>query len=121
MFKIVSKEVNVNGNICEILENHFDFLNNFEEKNAKEFDSKYDNYRDIDEKEKTDFINQKPNMLPFHKQLSKLDLNKTQMDYDATRLYPSAMWDEKSVYPEKETGFAFKPLLNDVYVEAFIM
>ena len=33
--------------------------------------------------------------------------------------YRSAMWDEKSVYPKIETGFAFKPHMNDVYVEAF--
>ena len=41
------------------------------------------------------------------------------MDYDTTSLYPSGMWDEKSVYPKKESGFAFKPDFNDVYVEAF--
>ena len=41
------------------------------------------------------------------------------MDFDATSLYPSAMWDENSVYPKIETGFAFKPNMNDVYVEAF--
>ena len=58
-------------------------------------------------------------MLSVHKELSKLDSNKTQMDFDATSLYPSAMWDEKSVYPKIETGFAFKPHMNDVYVEAF--
>ena len=58
-------------------------------------------------------------MLPIHKELSKLDSNKTQMDYVATSLYPSAMWDEKAVYPKIETGFAFKPDMNDVYVEAF--
>ena len=58
-------------------------------------------------------------MLPIHKELSKLDSNKTLMDYDATSLYPSAMWDEKSVYPKLETGFAFKPDMNDVHVEVF--
>ena len=58
-------------------------------------------------------------MLPIHKVLSKLDLNKTQMDYDAISLYPSAMWDEKSVYPKIETGFAFKRHMNDIFVEAF--
>ena len=58
-------------------------------------------------------------MVPIHKELSKLDLNKIQMDYDATSLYLSAMWDENSVYPKIETGFAFKPDMNDVYVEAF--
>ena len=41
------------------------------------------------------------------------------MDFDATRLYPSAKWDEKSVYPRLESGFVFKPDMNDVYVKAF--
>ena len=41
------------------------------------------------------------------------------MDFDSTSLYPSAMWDENSVYPKIEIGFAFKPDMNDVYVEAF--
>ena len=58
-------------------------------------------------------------MIPNHKQLPKLDSNNTQMDYDATSLYHSAMWDEKSVYPKIETGFAFKLDMNDNYVEAF--
>ena len=58
-------------------------------------------------------------MLPIHKELPKLDSNKIQMDYDATSLNPSAMWDEKSVYPKIETGFAFNPDMKDVYVEAF--
>ena len=51
--------------------------------------------------------------------MSKLDWNKTLMDYDSKSLFPSAMWDEKSVYLEIETGFAFKPNMNDVFVEAF--
>ena len=41
------------------------------------------------------------------------------MDFDATSLYPSAMWDEKSVDPKLESGFPFAPHMNDVYVEAF--
>ena len=41
------------------------------------------------------------------------------MDFDATIFYPSAMWDENSVYPKIGTGFAFKPNINDVFVEAF--
>ena len=42
------------------------------------------------------------------------------MDFDASSLYPSAMWDENSVYPKIETGFVFKPHMKDIYVEAFI-
>ena len=41
------------------------------------------------------------------------------MEFDATSLYPSAMWGEDSVYPKIETGFAFKPDMNDFFVEAF--
>ena len=41
------------------------------------------------------------------------------MDYDGNRLYSAAMWDENSVCPKTETGFAFKPHVNDVYVELF--
>ena len=41
------------------------------------------------------------------------------MDFDAGSLYSSAMWDKNSVYPKIETGFAFKPHMNIVYVEAF--
>ena len=44
-------------------------------------------------------------MLSIHKELSKLNSNKTQMDFDATSIYPIAMWDEKFVYPKIETGF----------------
>ena len=41
------------------------------------------------------------------------------MVFDATSLYPSAMWDEKSVYPKIETEFAFKLHMNKTYVDAF--
>ena len=59
-------------------------------------------------------------MLSIQKELCKLNSNKTQMDFVAAALYPSAMWDEDSVYPKIETGFVFKPHMNHVYVEAFI-
>ena len=119
VFNIISKELNVNGNICDLLEKYLKFLSKYEKQYGKEFDSRYDDYRDINEKEKTDYMNKKLYKLPIHKKLSKLDSNKTQMDFDATSLYPSAMWDYNSIYPKIETGFAFKPHMNDIYVEAF--
>ena len=39
------------------------------------------------------------------------------IDFNATSLYHSAMWDKKSVYPKIESGFTFKPDMNDVNVE----
>ena len=119
VFNIISKELDSNGNMCDLLGKYFKFLNNYEKQYAKEFDSKYNDCRDIDQKEKIDFINKKLYMLPIHKELSELASNKTQMDYDATSLYPSAMLDENSLYPKMETGFAFKPHMNKTYVDAF--
>ena len=58
-------------------------------------------------------------MLPIQAKLSKTDLNETQMAFDATSLYASAMWDKISVYPKTESGLAFKPEKNDVYLKAF--
>ena len=58
-------------------------------------------------------------MLPIHKDWSKLDSKKSQMDYGATSLYPSTMWDKNSVCPRKESRFAFESDMNDIYVEAF--
>ena len=52
VFNIISKELNVNGNICEILEKYFKFLSKYEKQYAKEFNSKYDDYREIDQKQK---------------------------------------------------------------------
>ena len=75
MFNIISKELNVNGNICDILEKYFEILNKYEKQYAKEFDSNYDDYRDIDQKEKERYVNKKLNMLYFHKDVSKLNSN----------------------------------------------
>ena len=41
------------------------------------------------------------------------------MDFGATSLYLSVMWDEKSVNLKMETGFAFKSYMILVYVKTF--
>ena len=38
-------------------------------------------------------------------------------DFDATSLYLSGTYDEKSVHPKIETGFSFRAHMNDVCVE----
>ena len=38
------------------------------------------------------------------------------MNFDDTSLYPSAMYDENSVYPKKETDCAFKLHMSDIFV-----
>ena len=121
VFNIISKELNVNDNdnICEIVNKYFEYTNEQRRIIEDEYDSKFKDYRDIDEEERTEHINKELNKLPIHKKLQKLNVNDVMMDFDATSLYPSAMWDENSVYPKIETGFAFKPHMNKTYVEAF--
>ena len=119
VFNIISKELEIDGNVCEILEKHFDYTNKHRKTIENEYDSQFNNYSDIDEEERTKYINKKLNKPPIHKNLQKLNLNDVMMDFDATSLYPSAMWDEKSNYPKTENGFAFKPHKKKSYVDAF--
>ena len=114
-----SKELDDNVNLCKILVKYFQFLNKYEKLYAKEIDSKFKVYRDSNQKEKEKFNIKILNMLPIQKQLSKLGFNNTQMDFDATSLYPSAMWDNLSLYPKTETIYTFKPYMNDVFVNNF--
>ena len=122
-FNIISKELNIDDiddNVCEIIDKHFEYTNEQRKIIKVEYDSQFNDYRDHDEEERTEHINNELNKLPTHKKLQKLNHNDVMMDFDATFLYPSAMWDENSVYPKIESGFAFKPHMNNnVYVEAF--
>ena len=121
VFNYISKELNVNGkdNACEILNKYFEHTNEQRKIIEDEYDSKFNDYRDNDEEVRIEHVNKELNKLPIHKKLQKLNLNDVMMDFDATSLYPSAMWDENSVYTKIESGFAFKPHMNNVYVEAF--
>ena len=56
VFNSILKELNVSGNVCEILEKYFQLLNKYEKQYTKEFDSKYDVYRNFDQKEKERYV-----------------------------------------------------------------
>ena len=73
----------------------------------------------MNEDEKTKYVNDKLSKLTIHNKLKKLDLNEIGMDFDATSLFASPMWDKSSLCPKVENGFAFKLHMNDVFVEAF--
>ena len=89
--------------MCDLLERYVAFLNNYIKLYATDFDWIYEDYRDINRKEKTDYFNNKLNMLPIHEQLSKLNIKNNQMEFDATAFYPSAIWDSDSVYGKIES------------------
>ena len=119
VFSTISKELNNNGNIFEILDNCFENTNKQRKIREDEYDSQFSDYRDNDEEERTEHVNKEFNKIPIRKKLQKLNFNDVMMDFDVTNLYTSAMLDEKSMYPEIETGFDFKPHMSHVFVEAF--
>ena len=76
--------------------------NNYLKIYEEEYESKFDDYRDGEVEEKEKFVNEKLSQLPIQIKLDELF-----WDSDAVSLYSSAMWDEKSIYPRIEPGYAF--------------
>ena len=64
----------------------------------KEYESKFEDYRDIDEEEKEKYINEKLSKLPIHQLIKQLKLDELLGDFDAVSLYPTAMWDKNSIH-----------------------
>jgi len=85
----------------------------------KEYESRFNDYRDENIEEKREYINEKLSNLRLHKIIRKIELIHLLWDFDAVSLYPSAMWDEKSIYPKIETGYAFTKDMNDDLVNKF--
>ena len=68
---------------------------------------------------KQNFVNVNFSDSTTHNKLKSSDVNNVKMEFDASSLYRSALWDKSSVCPKIECGFPFKPHMNSVYVESF--
>ena len=118
--KILAKELGVrNGNIYDIIEEYLRYKKKYYDIYEKDYESQINDYRDEDEDEKEKYINEKLSNLRIHKLLKQLDLILLLWDFDAVSLYPSAMWDEKSIYARIETSYAYTPDMNNEIVEKF--
>ena len=119
--RILSKELGVpkDANVYEIIEEYLRYKKKYYDRYEKEYESQFNDYRDEDEEEKEKFINEKLGNIKLHKLLKQIELVHLLWDFDAVSLYPSAMWDEKSIYPRIETGYAFTRDMNDELVEKF--
>ena len=49
--------------------------------------------------------------------MKKIKLDELLWDFDNDSLYPSAMWEEKSICPRNETGYTYTKDMNDELVE----
>ena len=85
----------------------------------KEYEDQFNDYRDENVEDKEKYIKEKLGNLRLHKIIKRIELIHLLWDFDAVSLYPSAMWDPKSIYPKIETGYAFKREMKDELVEKF--
>ena len=54
--------------------------------------------------------------LPTHQIIKQISLSEFLRQFDAVSLYPSAIWDEKSIFPRIETGYAYtKDMIIDLF------
>ena len=119
ILKIISEEINVKGNIYDILEAYLNYKNKHFEIYEKEFENHFNDYRDEDVQEKEKFINEKLSQLPIHQLLKQIEVDELLREFDAVSLSPSAMWDNSSIYPRVESGYAFTKDMNVKLVEKF--
>ena len=111
ILKILSDDLNVKGNFYDIIETYVNYKNKHFKIFEKDYENQFKDYRDEDVEKKKN-INEKLIKLLIHQLLKQIKLIELLWDYDGNSLYPSAMWDENSIYPRIETGYAFTADLN---------
>ena len=86
---------------------------------TKEYENQFNDFRDEDVEEKEIYINEKLSKLPLHQLLKQIKLDELLWDLEYVGSNPSAMWDEKSIYPRIETDHALTEDMIDELVEKF--
>ena len=119
IIKLVSEELNVEGKKYDINDAYFNYKDKHFKIIEKEYENQFNDYRDEDVEEKGKFIDEKLSQFPIHQFIKQIKLDDLLWDYDANSLYPSAMWDEKSIYPRIRTGYAFTKGMNGELVETY--
>ena len=74
-FNIISEELNVNGNVCEIIDKYFEYTNEQKKIIEDEYHSHFKDYRENDEEEKPKIITKNLTIYQYIKNLQKLNLN----------------------------------------------
>ena len=69
VFNIMSQDLGVDGNLCEILYKDFECTNKHRQILEDEYDSQCKDYRDIDQEGRTKYIINKLSNLPIHEHL----------------------------------------------------
>ena len=119
ILKFINRELAVKGTIYDTIEAYMEYKSKHFKIFEKEYEDQFDDYRDEKLEEKEKYINEKLSNLRLHKIIKQIELTHLLWDFDAVSLYPSAIWDKKSIYPRIETGYAYTRDMNDELVEKF--
>ena len=119
ILKIINKELAVKGTVYDTIEAYMEYKNKHFKIFEKEYEIQFNDYRDGDIEEKEKYINEKLSEPRLHKIIKRIELIELLWDFDAVSLYPTATWDENSIYPRIETGYAYMRDMNDTFVEMF--
>ena len=95
MFHITSTKLNKNGEVYQILDEDFEFTKDLRQITEDEHDLQFVDYRAINQEGRIKYIYDRLSKLTIDNNLKQLDHNKVGIDFDATSLCPSAMWDER--------------------------
>ena len=71
MFDIISTEVVVSGDVCDILEAYYKNVQQFEKIFENEIDSESENYGDNNRKDRIKYVNDKLNKLKIHEKFEE--------------------------------------------------
>ena len=66
MFNIISKSLDVNGNLCEIVDKYFKYTSKRRKIIEDKYDSQFEDYRENNQKDKEKYVNDKLSKLPLH-------------------------------------------------------
>ena len=119
ILKLISEELCVKGNVYDIIEAYMEYKNQHFKIFEKEYENQFNDYRDENIEEKGKYIKEKLSNLRLHKIIKRIELIHLLWDFDAVRLYPSALWDKNSIFPKIKTGYAFEKPMNNELVEKF--
>ena len=115
----ISEELNITGNVYDIIEGYMNYKKKHYKVFEEEYESNFSDYRDENLEEKQKYSNEKLSDLPIHQAIRQSKIIELLWDFDCVSSYPSAMWDKNSIYPKIESVYAFTRNLNDELVEKF--
>ena len=115
----MNKELAVKGTVYDTIEAYMEYKNKLFKIFEKEYENQFNDYRHENVEEKEKYINERLSNLRLHEILKRIELIHLLWDFDAVSLYPSAVWDDNSIYPRIETGYAYTRDMIDELVNKF--